>query len=377
MRKLLFVLPALAIALVAFARPGASDSALAQDGSLTLRAGDGESGYSINQFLPKAITVTEGTTVTWQFPWFEPHTVTIPGNLDPNGPEPEPTLNSTWPNDAGYLHSGTIFGDPSNPPTFSTTFTTAGTYTYICVIHPNMAGTVTVIPEGEAADTQADVDARGDAEYAENIAAVKAVAAATGASAGSVTPRDDGTNLYQLAVGAVDAGGNDAQQFFPATANLKVGDTIEWTNDTMTPHTVTFNGQLLGPPPGGDPFAFPVSNPGTFTGSELVHSGIIWAIPDPTASKTFELTFGTAGTFQYVCILHADQGMVGTVNVQQAATPTSTATPTATTTTAPKPPNTGTGNDSGLSASWLLVIGAAGAFLAAGGAFATASLRRR
>lgn len=70
-------------------------------------------------FLPMALTVATGTTVTWKFDDSAPHTVKA---------------------DDGSFTSPAL----SNGKTFSHTFTKAGTFGYICSIHQYMHGTVTV-----------------------------------------------------------------------------------------------------------------------------------------------------------------------------------------------------------------------------------------
>ena len=72
-------------------------------------------------FAPAALVVRVGTTVTWTNQDTEAHTVTSTGSGGP--------LNSA------ALDTG---------QTFSFTFTTAGTYSYLCTIHPFMTATVTV-----------------------------------------------------------------------------------------------------------------------------------------------------------------------------------------------------------------------------------------
>ena len=72
-------------------------------------------------FAPVALTVTVGAKVTWTNEDADAHTVTSQGSGGP--------LNSAAMNT----------GD-----TFSYTFTTPGTYRYLCTIHPFMTATVTV-----------------------------------------------------------------------------------------------------------------------------------------------------------------------------------------------------------------------------------------
>jgi plastocyanin len=70
-------------------------------------------------FQPASIEVAAGSTVTWTNTGAAPHTVTAD--------------NGAF--DSGQLKPGA---------TFSQTFTTPGTYTYHCEIHPQMTGTVVV-----------------------------------------------------------------------------------------------------------------------------------------------------------------------------------------------------------------------------------------
>ena len=74
-------------------------------------------------FDPAVITVKAGTTVTWTNSDQDPHTVTSDGKSGPLNSKP---LNQ---------------GD-----TYQHTFTQAGTFSYLCTIHPFMTATVTVTP---------------------------------------------------------------------------------------------------------------------------------------------------------------------------------------------------------------------------------------
>jgi len=72
-------------------------------------------------FSPVSLTVSAGTTVTWTNNDSTAHTVTL---------------------DDGSAASGDIAGGA----TFQHTFTTAGTFTYHCRIHPTMTATIVVTP---------------------------------------------------------------------------------------------------------------------------------------------------------------------------------------------------------------------------------------
>lgn len=70
-------------------------------------------------FLPKALTVATGTTVTWVNHDKEIHTATSrTGTFASSGLDPDET--------------------------FSHRFTTPGTYTYFCALHPRMTATIIV-----------------------------------------------------------------------------------------------------------------------------------------------------------------------------------------------------------------------------------------
>ena len=70
-------------------------------------------------FAPSSMTVNTGSTVTWTNRDEEPHTVVA--------------------NDGSFRSPGMGTG-----ATFSHTFSTAGTFDYVCSIHPMMHGTVVV-----------------------------------------------------------------------------------------------------------------------------------------------------------------------------------------------------------------------------------------
>ncbi|MGK2966805.1 MAG: plastocyanin/azurin family copper-binding protein [Tepidiformaceae bacterium] len=304
--------------------------ALAEPATVMVRAGDGEPGYAVNEFLSETVVVAVGDTITWDFPWFEPHTVTFG---IPTGDPTAPTHPGTDPvayTGAEFVSSGLVFGDPAAAPSFSMRFDTVGTYPYVCIIHPFMTGTVVVTATEFDRDTQAEIDAEGEALYQSALADLKSIAAGLNAAGASVSTKPNGTKQYGLTIGPSTLNG-DVMQFFPAGASIKTGDSIVWTNDGPVPHTVTFNiqsapAEVLANP---DIFAVPPFKPAAgagFDGATFAHSGIVGdGFPD---GKTFELTFSKAGTYNYICVLHADQAMVGTVTVSQAA---------------PGAPNTGAG----------------------------------
>lgn len=64
---------------------------------------------------------------------------------DPAAQRPPPVINGGSWNGSGFRNSGIIFGGPPPESTaFRLRFTKAGTYPFICTLHPDMKGTVTV-----------------------------------------------------------------------------------------------------------------------------------------------------------------------------------------------------------------------------------------
>lgn len=78
-----------------------------------------------------------------------------------------------------------------------------------------------------------------------------------------------------------------ASSFSPADVTLPVGSTVKWYNETAIAHTISPNSP---------------NQAGTWPEANISGAG-----------STVSHTFGTAGTFDYVCKLHA--GMTGVVRV--------------------------------------------------------------
>jgi plastocyanin len=100
--------------------------------------------------------------------------------------------------------------------------------------------------------------------------------------------------------------------------SISTGDTVNWTTKVFAPHTVTF-----GDSPEGAPAGESIYNGGN------ANSGVMYApngrdtagrdLPPAPGGSTYALTFTRAGTYTYVCLLHANQGMTGTIVVTDKA----------------------------------------------------------
>ena len=142
----------------------------------TVQAGVGVEGVNAEavEFVGTDVAILVGGSVTWSLSFhtvsfdapesarpdiiqdadgtwrFNGETFTAAG-FTPNDPPASPKKGKppapynvdagTW-NGSGYLSSGSF--DYEGDVSFKVTFSTAGTYTYICEIHPDMEGTVTV-----------------------------------------------------------------------------------------------------------------------------------------------------------------------------------------------------------------------------------------
>jgi plastocyanin len=285
-------------------------------------------------------------------------------------------------------------GGPQFPTEYRLTFTQAGTYDYNCLFHTTMTGTVVVQDAGSAyPKTQDQIDAEAQAQIAADTQA--AMKAETQAQQVTSQPGPNGTTTYAVNMGWGD-GTMAYLRFAPQDLTIHAGDTVEWTNrDVEAPHTVTFTSGdpvpefvLTEPQQSGPPklvlnpkVAAPAGSD-TYSGSGYVNSGVIWGtevpIPGP---RTYSLIFDTPGTYDYVCVIHDEVGMVGTITVLAAGAQSGAASsgaasqPAATSQTAPPSqlPVTG-GSGTSVSPWWLILVGVA--VLGAGVALITVGRHR-
>ncbi len=326
MRRVLLALPALAIGLAAVVT-SSGNSVHAAEVSLKVTAGDGETGYAVNTFLPSSVYVRAGDTLTWEWDWPEPHSITF-GEITGN-PEPpsHPGVAVVEYDGTGFVNSGILFPE-GGPASFSVKFTDEGTFDYYCIIHPFMTGKVFVQGPGVGEqDTQVAIDARGQAEYNSNIAVLKAAAAVAAAKPVAISSKAGGGREYTLAVStANDIPVGDVMQFFPASLNVGLNDSVKFVSNVHTPHDIAFlppGLDLSGPPPpeldDWDPFesGFNYSPGVKLDNSKFVASPMLGH--DWPGGLTASFAFAKTGTYNYVCILHFEQGMAGTINVTAGA----------------------------------------------------------
>jgi plastocyanin len=147
------------------------------------------------------------------------------------------------------------------------------------------------------------------------------------------TAEQAGPNAISAGTGEVVATGGGSNslavmRFLRETIVIHKGDTVEWTNlDPVTPHTITFGTEPMNTnPPSGNVTVGPDGAREATIASldDSVHSGFIQAAPQdrtnlaqtPLGVTRFRITFNTPGTFNYICALHDELGMVGKVIVR-------------------------------------------------------------
>jgi len=276
------------------------------------------------QFYPQTLTIDVGDSVTWA-PQGNGHVVAFLSGAPVPGPDsPDavmPAGGSTY-DGTGVAKSGLMFPPDAmatmammaNMPTsYTLQFTAPGSFTYYCLIHPGMQGTVVVQPAGTPyPETQAQYDAEMHAQSVAPLAA--AIQLANSYQVSSTTDTSGHTTWY-LAAG-VGTGSATVLRFLPTDLVIQQGDTVVWTNtDPIEPHTVTFAGPDGKVPEPEDPNAAQPAGNGIEDGSALNHSGFLVRLPGTASSPPYQLTFPRVGVFKYECVFHDPLGMYGTIVV--------------------------------------------------------------
>ncbi|MBM2810255.1 MAG: rus [Chloroflexi bacterium] len=346
------------------------------DGVISMNGFIGDPGLAVRAPLAggSGVRVAVGTTVTWTNGSDESHFVTflaggeaphllIPQPEDPTGRPPMFNPEFLFPTAPLGPWDGATFansGELQRGQQFSLTFSRAGSYLYTCLFHKNvMNGVVEVVEAGASGLTnQAAVDAFA-ANHMTNVHEPQLALIMATRNTAEQSPLPDGSSLWAVRAGTDWKNGHlDVEAFMPEDLTVRQGDTVLWNVDQNVPHTVTFVGQgaarpdfiLIqlpdgtmmsfdpsGPPPEMPPgpvdpsqmprfILGPAAIPGraspVHNGVGLYNSGLIGfdsneplAPPGSPATATWSLSFGAPGTYDYVCLLHEQLGMKGTVTV--------------------------------------------------------------
>jgi plastocyanin len=271
-------------------------------------------------FLPNELWIHLGDDITWTSAVNEIHTVTFltDGQVRPFFGDGCPgfTVGS------GVFDGSTCLTTPplAKGDTFRVTFPNAGNYKLVCLVHENMTGVVHVLSPAtplphdqkfydKQASSAAD-DLLSDLEHSRHHGSSEIVA-----GTGEVVASAGGSHTASLL------------RFDEETKIIRVGDTVEWTNqDPVTPHTITFGAEPSDPGPPSPNVTVDADGARHATinsTADNVHSGFIVAAPQerlglaqaPLGFTRFRVTFTHAGTYDYICALHNDLGMKGKIKV--------------------------------------------------------------
>jgi plastocyanin len=292
-------------------------------------------GYSL-----KTVTVHVGDKVRWKFNGF--HTVTFPKKGGAAIPFviPDATAKYTGINDAAgapFWFNGTtqfdinpLGGLPQGGKTedgstvtgsgaplgaakpYTLKFTKAGTFLYVCVIHPGMKAKVKVVPKGKRIPT-----AKQDRKAAARIFAGEVKAGKKQQKlklpASTIQGGNDKGNVVQL-------------RFFPQSIKVPVGGTVNVQVKSLPEaHTFSFGpaaylqqvaGAFVTPLPTGvfqfsGQVALPSDPPpnlppydGTSHGNGFFSTGVLDGDPGSPQPSSAKITFSKAGTYSFICLIH-------------------------------------------------------------------------
>jgi plastocyanin len=302
-------------------------TALAHDASeapaeLKLRAGMNDPkdpNIAVLEFLPEKVSVVTGEKVTWLIDGPEPHSVTFVAAGSPvPSTEADPSLfvGSGTPTDydgSTLVNSGVLpLPTQTDGASFSMSFSKPGDYTYYCVLHPEMVGTVTV---GDAdVNTQAEVNAAARKERTKYLAEGRAAKKKLAATKPRSTKNSDGSTTWTVQMGASTAH-TDVLAFAPTPAKVKAGDSVTFVNNSKAPHTASFGGALVPQ----NPLVPEVQQPQPGPSPQVLTAGVYlntgWLPPNtgstgaPLAARSYTYSVPDPGTYEYVCVLHLPSGM--------------------------------------------------------------------
>jgi plastocyanin len=279
---------------------------------------------AVLEFLPEKVKVAKGTTVTWAIAGPEPHSVTFvpPDATVPPSTEADASLTFPTPATAPYdgttlVNSGVLpLGPTTDVPKFSMSFGKTGTYTYYCVLHPNMVGSVTVTDDTQ--DSQQKITKTGNAEKAKYLKEGEAAKAKLQKAKPKATKNSDGTTNYSVEMGA-STKHTDVLAFSPTPQKVKSGDQVTFVNNSAAPHTASFGGTLVPTIPTADDVVNPVPGPSPQTLAQNTYINTGWLPPKskggpPLAARSYTYTVPAAGTYEYACVLHLPSGMAAEID---------------------------------------------------------------
>jgi plastocyanin len=292
-------------------------------------------------FLPNEIwihagdsTHPDGDSITWQSDADDIHTVTFLTIGETRLPF---TVGCPGFSSSPAKFDGTSC--VSTPPlakgqTFTVFFPKAGNFKLVCLVHENMTGVVHVLDASQPLPHDQDFYDQQAADQRRDLLSDRdGRLVAAGQHHGECAAHDSlKARVVTAGIGEISATAGGSQtlsvvRFTDDKIEIRAGDTVEWTNqDPVTPHTVTFGMEPADPiPPSANVTvdADGARHASINSPQDSVHSGFIMAAlqdqlfnpQTPLGVTRFRVDFPNPGVYRYICALHDDLGMKGTVIV--------------------------------------------------------------
>jgi plastocyanin len=291
-------------------------------------------------YLPNEFWIHSGDTIRFAFETEELHTVSFlkPGQVRPPGFSifgldggvfvgcPGTTPDGSIVDNSACVSSDILTAGQS----YTVTFPSAGNFKLVCLVHSRMTGAIHVLPSSDPLPhDQSFYDRLGDAQRSSLLSEAAAIDGRGHAQNGEASG-----NVVVAGLSSIHSTGGGSQtvavmRFYREFTLVHVGDTVEWVNmSTPVFHTVTFGTEPLNdmPPSAGVTLdADGVRHAVISSANDNVNSGFIGVPNQETAGQPeaplditrFRVTFTAPGVFKYICGLHDNLGMKGTVIVRE------------------------------------------------------------
>lgn len=294
---------------------------------MTAGAQSGNKDRQAFAFLPNELWIHAGDSVTWRIDSDEMHTVTF---LKPGGTRPAfqagcpgSTPDGSPFNASACVNSGTL----STGQTYSVSFPATGNFKLVCLVHPDMTGTIHVLDfQSILPHDQRFYDAEAESRRSQLLELSSRLLPSRRSREDDAPSPGDSQSVVTAGVGRILAtpGGSETVsivRFLQPAVMVRVGDTVEWQNfDPVAPHTITFGTEPANPNPSSsnvtvDPDGAKHATIGS--ASDSVNSGFIVAAPQdriglaqaaPGVTR-FRVTFTTAGTFYGLRVEEFERGV--------------------------------------------------------------------
>jgi plastocyanin len=296
-----------------------------------------DKGKQFGAFLPNELWVHVGDSITWAFAADEEHTVTflkqntIPQQIRPPRPGvPGGGCPGTTPDGSSFDGSTCVTsGELVDGQTYTVNFPTAGNFKLVCLLHIAMTGAVHVLDLSETLPhDRAFYDRQANEELANLLSDASRLERRGIAMARRTSRQEVSAGIGDFVETGAGRHLLSVMRFLPETIVVHVGDTVEWTLESPTSHTVTFGTEpadLRLPSAGVTVDSDGARHAVIASPTEDVNSGLLGPKGQdrgglaqlPLEVTRFRVTFTQPGIFNYFCAQHDELDMVGKVIVHR------------------------------------------------------------